>query len=225
MPRVLLQEQTRYSALTFRRLLDSLARPGKINQLVYPHFVGEPPCYHVQASATAISVNLYALGALLTLLDKEVTFAVSADGQWLSHATPLVQWLLLKCGSSLSMPESAMFAFFCQGSSSGLVTQLNRGTLIEPESSTTAFYCVERLTAWTAELEENPDQVTLELTGPGIENTQRVCVLGMESSEIRLLHVVRQGYPLGIDVYLVDDLGYCVGLPRTTNIHLPGKEC
>ena len=41
--------QTLYSAITFRCLLDSLARPGKVNQLEYPHVFGEPPQLHVQA--------------------------------------------------------------------------------------------------------------------------------------------------------------------------------
>ncbi len=224
MIRLTLQEQTLYSTVTFRRLLDSLARPGKINQLEYPHFVGESPCCHVGDRATTVSANLYALGALLTLLDREVSFAIAVDGQWLSHADPLVQWLLLRSGSILTSPESTTFAFFCQGSSGGLITQLNRGTLLEPESSTTAFYCVERLIEWTAGLEEDPAWVTLELTGPGIESAQGVRAVGLDRSEIMLMNITRQGYPLGVDVYLVDSLGCCIGIPRTTRIHLLGKE-
>src|SRR5437763_16060950 len=41
MGRTMVQERTLYNAVTFRRRLDSMARPGKINQLEYPHFVGE----------------------------------------------------------------------------------------------------------------------------------------------------------------------------------------
>ncbi|TMC24386.1 MAG: hypothetical protein E6J34_00570, partial [Chloroflexi bacterium] len=57
-----LQEETLYSAMTFRRLLNSLACPGKINQLAYPHFMGEPPCYSVRG-VPPVAANLYALGA------------------------------------------------------------------------------------------------------------------------------------------------------------------
>src|SRR5690348_850917 len=106
-----LQEQTLYSAVTFRHLLKSLARPGEINQLAYPQFVGEPPCYPVRG-AVPVAANLYALGALLTLLDREVTFALATDGQWLTHADSLVQWLILRSGSTLTSSESATFAFF-----------------------------------------------------------------------------------------------------------------
>jgi alpha-D-ribose 1-methylphosphonate 5-triphosphate synthase subunit PhnH len=253
-----LQEQTLYSAITFRRLLMSLACPGEINQLAYPQFVvsvpssgsrkdigsprrsfgkvytpnpnessgnalGEPPCYPVRGAAP-VAANLYALGALLTLLDREVTFAIATDGQWLAHADALVQWLILRSGSALASPESAIFAFFCQGGSGGLITQLNRGTLLEPESSATAFYCVDRLTEWATGLEEDSAWITLELTGPGIESIQRVHVAGLDRSEIMHMTITRQSYPLGVDVYLVDSLGYCIGIPRTTRIHLLGKE-
>ena len=222
MGRTTVPVQTLYSAVTFRHLLDSLARPGKVNQLEYPHFAGEPPCYHVQARGQAqflqISVNLYALGAMLTLLDREVTFALAADGQWLSHTSPVVQWLLHRSGSALTPPESALFVFFCKGRSDGLIAQLSRGTQLEPESSATVFYCVERLLEKAEELEENLNWLTLELTGPGIECTHRVSVTGLDRSEIQLINLTRQGYPLGIDVYLIDDLGRCIGLPRRTNI-------
>ena len=205
-----LQEQTLYSALTFRHLLDSLARPGKINQLEYPDFLGDAPLQ--------MSVNLYALGAMLTLLDREVTFAVAADGQWLSDTAPLVQWLTLRSGSAVTAPASARFAFFCQGRSNGLVTQLHRGTLLEPESSATAFYCVEHLTDSADTLAENPQAVTLELSGPGIAATHKISVIGLDRDEIKLLNTTRGPYPLGIDIYFIDNLGHCIGLPRTTHI-------
>lgn len=212
MGRTTVSAQTLYSATTFRCLLDSMARPGKINQLEYPHFLLQ---YPTTVGATDMSVNLYALGAMLTLLDREVTFAVAADGHWLSHTSPLVQWLTLRSGSAPTSPESTLFAFFCQGRSNGLITQLSRGTQLEPESSATAFYCVEQL---TDRLEENPDWSTLELTGPGIERMHRVSVAGLDRSEIQLINLTHQGYPLGIDVYLIDSLGHCIGLPRTTSI-------
>jgi alpha-D-ribose 1-methylphosphonate 5-triphosphate synthase subunit PhnH len=224
MRRTALQEQTLYNAVTFRHLLDCLARPGKIKQLEYPHFIGEAPYYHVQATATAMSVNLYALSAMLTLLDREVTFAVAADGRWLSHTSPIVQWLLLRSGSTLTAPESALFAFFCQGRSDGLITQLSRGTQLEPESSATAFYCVEQLVEETDRLEENLDWMTLELTGPGVQSMQRVSVIGLDRNEIESINLARRGYPLGVDIYLMDALGRCVGLPRTTRIQMIEKE-
>ena len=113
-----------------------------------------------------------------------------------------------------------MFAFFCQGKSGGLITQLSKGTLLEPESSTTVFYCVGRLVEGNDWREENLDWVTLELAGPGIKHMHKVSVIGLDRSEIMLINLTRQGYPLGIDVYLIDDRGRCVALPRTTSISM-----
>ena len=217
-----LQEETLYSAVTFRRLLNSLARPGKINQLACPNFMEEPRCYvvhggrqniaqrqgggekqtdfHDEILPSSPSANLYALGALLTLLDRVVTFTLASDGQWLSRADSLVQWYIVRSCSRLASPESATFAFFCQGSSGGLVTQLNRGTLLEPESSATAFYCVDQLTGWASGRGESSAWITLELTGPGIEYLQRVRVAGLDHSEIAQMKITRQGYHL-VSIY------------------------
>src|SRR5262249_24124038 len=151
-------------------------------------------------------------------------FAMATASQWLSHTDALVQWLILRSGSTLASPESAVFAFFCQGSSGGLITQLHRGTLLEPESSATAFYCVDRLSDGATGLAENSPWITLELTGPGIECVQRVHVAGLERSEIMQITITRQGYPLGVDLYLIDSLGHCIGIPRTTRMRLLGKE-
>ena len=134
-----------YSAITFRCLLDSLARPGKINQLGYPSFLGEPPRYRASSDTAAVLLNLYALGALLTLLDREVSFAMAANGRWLDANAPAVQWLALRSGAGVTVPVSADFAFFCYGASNGLLAELHVGTLLEPESSATAIYCVECL--------------------------------------------------------------------------------
>ena len=110
-------------------------------------------------------------------------------------------------GPLLLHQNSTLFAFFCQGRSDGLITQLSRGTQLEPESSATAFYCVERLVEKAEGLEENLGWLTLELTGPGIEQMHRVSVTGLDRSEVRLISLTHQGYPLGVDVYLIDSLG------------------
>ncbi len=210
-------QQVIYSATTFRQLLDSLARPGKINDLEYPSSPGAPPSFYSQAQATDLPVNFYALGALLTILDGEVSFIVAANGQWQPANSPVVQWLALRSDANVAKPESAHFALFCDGQSAGLVTQLNAGTLLEPEESATAFYCVERL-ASEGDLDE--DWMTLALSGPGILSKNIVHVAGLSVDEIEYIDATRRHYPLGIDVYLIDALGHCVGLPRTSRIHV-----
>lgn len=228
------EAQIFYSAVTFRFLLDSLARPGKLNQLEYPTFLGDPPRYHSSAISTDISLNLYALGALWTLLDREVSFVLVADGRWLDQGTTIAPWLALRSGAAVSVPNAADFAFFCDGSSAGLLAELNVGNLLEPESSATAIYCIERLGIVSVsgrgegslEQEGNPDPRSnyLELVGPGIEGRRVISVVGLEEGEVSFIKATRRNYPLGIDIYLVDAVGQCVGLPRTTKVRFMQAE-
>jgi alpha-D-ribose 1-methylphosphonate 5-triphosphate synthase subunit PhnH len=212
--------QTLYSTLTFRSLLDALARPGKINQLERPHFWGEAPSYFSPVAAQDTLINLYALSALLTLLDRETTFAMGANGQWLTRADAAVRWTMLRSGSSVASAEQVPFAFFCAGGNSELFAQLSVGTLLEPELSATAFYCVEQLSSAEHASATHRERVTLELRGPGIQEVRTVNVAGLNVSDIEAILFARQSYPLGIDVYLVDATGLCIGLPRTTKIRL-----
>ncbi len=209
---------TSYGAATFRRLLDSLARPGKINQLDYPAFLGEPPVYFSAAANENVLINLFALGAMLTLLDREVSAGIIAEGGWLDQRTPAFNWLSLRSGAKAAEPEEANFVLVCEGDSGGLMARLARGTLLEPENSATVLYCVERLehdlsrpAAWLTGL-------TLELAGPGIADLRELRVAGLEPPELELIRNSRRQYPLGVDVYLIDAEGQCVGLPRTTRI-------
>lgn len=217
-----------YHTVTFRGLLDSLARPGKLNQLAYPTFLGTAPCsdsHASVASATAIQLNLYALGALSTLLDHETGFVLAAHGQWLPQNTSAVQWLALRTGARSATPDNADFAFFCDGKSNGRLAELNRGSFLEPELSATAVYCVEqlldqpnRLVQRQEEHEQAVAAIRLELSGPGIQEHRTIGVVGLATEEIALITESRRTYPLGIDVYLIDATGCCVGLPRTTKI-------
>jgi alpha-D-ribose 1-methylphosphonate 5-triphosphate synthase subunit PhnH len=201
-----------------------MARPGKINHLEYPHFLGEPPFHEVEAIPASAPANLYALGALLTLLDREVTFTVAMNGQWLPPAAPIVQWLILRSGAITGAAEHAMFAFFCDHRSTDLILQLNRGTLVKPESSATVFYCVEQLMHSSDQLEETASWIALELRGPGIKEACSVFVAELEKCDIEQISRARQGYPLGIDMYLTDTAGRCIGLPRTTLVRIVNQD-
>ena len=213
------EERIRYSAVTFRCLLDSLARPGKITTLEYPRFFGEPPFY--TSARGSVPFNVYALAAMMTLLDKEVTFAIAANGTWLAQQDTATQWVAVRSGASVAPPEYAAFALFWHGTSNGLLSQLSVGTLTEPEMSATAFYSVEQISPTIGELsdEERSDGwLRLELSGPGIQSVHTLQVAGLERAELQYIGNARRGYPLGVDVYLIDTVGRCVGLPRTTSI-------
>jgi len=212
------EAQVLYDALTFRQLLDSLARPGKINQLEYPRFYGEAPTYFSQASQGDMPMNMYALGALLVLLDRETSFIMAADGEWLARTAPVVHWTMLRSDASFVAADQAAFALFCNSGNNGLLPQLSMGTLLEPELSTTVIYAVERL-ALSEDVDGRQEGgMTLELRGPGIQEQRSIYVEGLAEADMTAIFATRQSYPSGIDVYFIDVDGHCIGLPRTTRI-------
>jgi alpha-D-ribose 1-methylphosphonate 5-triphosphate synthase subunit PhnH len=210
--------QVLYSAQTFRLLLDALARPGKINQLRYPQFLGTVPPYNVPSASSEQSSNFYALGALLTLLDRETSFIIGANAQWLPVENDIVRWTLLRSSTNYAAPGDAAFALLCDSGSGELIRHLNIGTLLEPEMSATVFYCVEQLAEAGQHQSDQTGGTTLELRGPGIAEQQRIRIWGPQHADWDAVLAARRGYPLGIDIYLVDRVGRCVGLPRTTKI-------
>jgi alpha-D-ribose 1-methylphosphonate 5-triphosphate synthase subunit PhnH len=234
------EEYIHYSAVTFRCLLDSLARPGKLNLLAYPTSVEIPPDLYLSLTAESVALNFHALAALATLLDSETSFVLAARGHWLDQDAAVVRWLALRTGSTMGSANTADFACFCDGRSGGLLRELHPGSLLEPESGATAFYCVQSLEemenernsrSWQqrgvfqqnaeSELDHSSDDtIMLELRGPGIQECRCINVVGLDREEIRLIKATRRKFPLGVDIYLVDSAGRCVGLPRTTRLQV-----
>lgn len=145
---------------------------------------------------------------LLTLLDVEVTFCVLGPG----GARELEERLLGATGTRAAPVEEAVFALIPGGDSDGAMLDLRRGTLEAPEKGATAIYGVKRLT------ENGPK--TLTLSGPGVSGNRTLGVEGLSAEELEAIRESRAYYPLGVDVYLVDEAGSLVGLPRSTRIEV-----
>lgn len=145
---------------------------------------------------------------LLTLLDVEVTFCVlGSDG-----ARELEERLLGATGARTAPVEEANFALIPGGDSNGAMLDLRRGTLEAPEKGATAIYGVKRLA------EDGPKPLTL--SGPGVSGSRTLDVEGLSAEELEAIRESRAYYPLGVDVYLVDESGRLVGLPRSTRIEV-----
>ena len=139
----------------------------------------------------------------LTLLDHEVAFCAVGgppeDAERISGLT----------GSRIVPLPEADFALFSGGSGVGIST-LERGTLERPETGATAIFAVRRLS--------NTGTFTLKLSGPGIPDGRSLGAEGLSAEEAEAIRDSRQDYPLGVDVYLVDDAGQVAGLPRSTRL-------
>ncbi|ABY36184.1 MAG TPA: phosphonate C-P lyase system protein PhnH [Chloroflexus aurantiacus] len=195
-----------FNSRAFRVLLDCLARPGKIGQLPPPPYSDLPPLPDGRPP------NTTAVAACMSLLDQRVSFVHAHDNRWLTDDQPLSRWITLRSGSRVVAPAIADFALLHDTSSLSRLSELQEGSLIYPEQSCTAFLCVSDLVATGS---------TFRLTGPGIAGIATVGITSHTPIQIELLLARRDRFPLGIDLFLIDDNGRCLGIPRTTRILIP----
>lgn len=146
--------------------------------------------------------------ALLALLDGEVSFSAFGPG-----ARGAEERIVRETGARAARIPEADFVLILGGDSSGLLGDLKRGTLEAPEGGATAVYAVESLSG---------GPLTLGLSGPGVLGRRTLRVEGLRHKEAEEIRASRASYPLGVDVYLVDDAGLVAGLPRSTSLEVIG---
>ena len=204
---------TRFDAIrdtqkVFRVLLDALSRPGQLYEL--------PPVGFVFGSARTRSSafdRFQSLGAILaTLLDHEVTFCLLGQDD---AAHELDAQLVALTSSHSAGREQANYVVTLQAPAASLVSHLNPGNLLYPDTSTTLVCLVSGL------VPSAPDEhngTLLALDGPGVAKRQTVWVADTEATFFNALSTVNASYPLGIDVIFVTSSGRVVGLPRSTRL-------
>lgn len=195
----------------FRVLLDALSRPGKLHEL--------PPVGFVFGSARTRSSafeQFQALGAVLvTLLDHEVTFCLlSQDGQ--DDVTHDLSIQLGNLTASHAVPrDKANYVVTLQAPAPSLLSQLNPGNLLYPDTSATLICLVPELAARS--LSEHTGTL-LALDGPGVAERQTVWVADTNATFFNALSTVNAQYPLGFDVIWVTPAGRVAGLPRSSQL-------
>lgn len=195
-----------YATTTYRILLDCLARPGQIGHIPDPsEVVRTMPALDTDAP----NPNGFVLASCMTLLDQETSLVQLWRGTPLLLQHPLVEWTRIRTNHANAPLPQSMFAVIWDETSYPALHQLQRGSLTFPEHGATAFIAVDELTH---------AHTTWILSGPGIRDTQ---ALGIHPDTSALGHILcqaRTDYPLGIDVFLIDRHGNCVGIPRSTTI-------
>lgn len=187
------------SQRTFRALLDAMARPGEIRQL---------PTIPLQLETWPAAIALIGL----TFLDPLTSFAVVGEG-----AVDLTAYLQRNTSAPTLMVGAAewLFARAADPVTPTLLEQLNPGTLTQPELGSTAVLLVEAISAVPV---DGATQMTLR--GPGIKESLSVSVQGLSSLTLEARNRMTSGFPLGIDLFLVDPAGQVLALPRTTKIQV-----
>lgn len=179
----------------FRLVLDSMARPGKVNSLSVPRLA--PPG----------TLPGYAASVAFTLLDGEVTFAALGEEgpSWASY-------LALNTGAVPTGVEEADFIFAPGGRLNSELAGARRGTLLYPDRSATVVLVVESLAG------AGPNGVTL--SGPGVRGTTLLFIDGIDRANLEILAGANSQYPLGLDTIVVGRDGSLACLPRSTMIRI-----
>ncbi|OQX11089.1 MAG: phosphonate C-P lyase system protein PhnH [Desulfobulbaceae bacterium A2] len=172
----------------FRSLLRAMSRPGQAWPL--PQAVDSEPRHHL-------------LTVVEAMCDYESSFHLAGKDQLLaavvSHG----------CGAPTVPVEKAAFLLAPEGSSHGLLGRLHRGTPDFPDRGATVVYQVKSFAG------KGPSPL---LSGPGIRETVRPTLAGLDPSELPALAVINRDFPLGVDVLFVSHDGQVMGLPRSTRI-------
>jgi len=177
----------------YRLLLDSMARPGKIN--VMPQLELTTPR------------GIHAAGALVgfALLNSDVSFYV--DGL---AAEDVSLYLLVNSSARPAEAEEADYVYLDGTAAAEILYRLKTGTLPYPESSATVIVAVEELGGETG--------LVLTLSGPGVDGERRLAVAGMGTALLEALVTINAEFPLGIDLVLTDPTGRIACIPRSSRV-------
>lgn len=141
-----------------------------------------------------------ALSVLATLLDADVTFS---DPYNLLRDD---DWPMLHAKSSLA--DEADYVLCNASQLPDFSPKL--GTLPNPDQSATLILNVNKI---------GKGEQTLKLSGPGIKDTQRLSVDGLNTEWLSKRDEWICAFPLGVDMILVDG-EHVAALPRTTKVEV-----
>ena len=184
----------------FRLILDSMARPGKIN--VIPKMAVEPPAGINQASALAA----------FALLNTDVTFYAEGEG-----SSEIEGYIALNTTASPASVGDADFIFVDGMYEAGIVFDAKTGILPYPENSATFILSVTVISASDGDLK-------LTLKGPGIETTTEVYINGVNPEIFKAVREQNLEFPLGIDLIITDKENNIICLPRSNRFSLEFAE-
>ncbi|HUB62149.1 MAG TPA: phosphonate C-P lyase system protein PhnH [Puia sp.] len=178
----------------YRLVLDSMARPGKIN--VMPE---------MELTAPA---GIHPAGALVAfaLLNADVSYYVEGPG-----AFEVGRYLLVNTAARPETPGEADYIFMDGQAPAQLLRSLKVGTLPYPEEGATVVAAVERLAG-------EGEGLALQLSGPGVAGERILYVRGLERTFFEVLTEINVEFPLGIDVILTDGERRIACIPRSTKI-------
>lgn len=187
---------------TYRSLLRALATPGIVHRLNV----------HPAIAQTEFVGNPWLASALLTLLDHEVTLAVAP----VPAGDALAEFLYRRTRTPVVSLDRADFVVAALASlDPDSLQQVKRGSLHYPDDAATLFLHVDSLAPTS-----NP-AARLTVRGPGVDESHEIFLPEVSDAFLAARELVNRHYPLGIDVFLIDNAGQVIGLPRTSELSRP----
>ena len=190
-----------YTQKTFRNILDSMARPGKILHLERFPLSDEAVPDH-QACLTGLG---------FTLFDVEVSFYINNPASFGNLSSDLI----FHTHSRLEPLEEANFIFLTAADEPELLSRVKRGNLEYPDCGSTVIVSIDYLSV--EQSAPGPGGLELHLKGPGILDETVLYTGGITPDHLRVLAEVNAEYPLGIDLILVSGTQFTC-LPRLVTI-------
>jgi alpha-D-ribose 1-methylphosphonate 5-triphosphate synthase subunit PhnH len=192
----------------FRSILDSFARPARIQPLD-PVALNPPP-----------GLNHASVLVGLALMDADVAFHVIHD----EHGER--DYLAANTRAVPSPLDKAGFIFAHGADSPEMLESADCGSLTYPDTSATLILEVDEISAEPfAQLRggaADNNQLRLDVQGPGVDGAVAVFVRGLSADLLLALLARNAEFPMGIDTVLssVDAAGIpcVVGIPRTARI-------
>jgi alpha-D-ribose 1-methylphosphonate 5-triphosphate synthase subunit PhnH len=214
-PAVGLADPVHGSQAVFRRVLDAMSRPGRVQEL--------PADLFALPSRPALPLGSAAAAVLLTLCDGETAL-------WWSPGPRLLQlqdWARFHAGVRWveAVEDADVVGLRASALTPELWSRLRPGSDVAPHTAATLIVEVDVLDALpevpAAPADAAPAHLTgeavLTLQGPGIEHTARLRVGGIAPEVWQARRDQSAIYPCGVDLLLC--CGHRVaGLPRSTRL-------
>jgi len=184
----------------FRSLLDSFARPGRINRLA-PVRLDPPP-----------GLNHASVLVGMALMDADVTFHAIHDEHGESS------YLTANSHAASVSLEKAAFIFGRGDDAPEILESADCGSLTYPDTSATLVLQVEAAS-------EQPlnGGLRLRFGGPGVDGAAVLFIRGLSPDLLLALLARNAEFPMGIDTILTlqdtDSTPCVVGVPRTARLN------
>jgi len=177
----------------YRLILDSMARPGKIN-VIPPVEIDEP-----------MDINNASALIAFALLNTDASF-YAAEGDEVSN------FISLNTSAVNADLEDADLVFISGLHEEEFVQQLKAGTLSYPENSATIIADVNRI----SKVKINAS-LELTLKGPGVKDAEAIYIAGLNAAILDELKTQNEEFPLGIDLILTDRDNNMICIPRSND--------